>query len=131
MRLLFLAILLSGCSAQWHLEKALKKDPTLLIQKQIKTIDTLLVRDSIVYHDTFVAKQIDTITLENDKSEVVIYKYKNRFIIKTQIKQDTIRYTEKIEVPIIEYKERPNYTKWVLLGLGLFLIVSFVKRKSR
>ena len=71
MRALILAILLSSCSATWHLNRAVKKDPNILLE-QVVEIDTFTVRDTFTYHDTFVTKSVDTITIDTGSVQVRI-----------------------------------------------------------
>lgn len=96
----------------------MKKDPTLVKPKIVKVIDTLIVTDSFVHLDTFVAKELDTIVLDNDKSQIVIYKIRDRFIVKTKIKSDTIRVVKNIEMPsVIEYHEKKSILNEMLVWL--------------
>jgi len=113
-----LILCLTSCSANWHLKQAMKKDPTLVKPKIVKVIDTLIVTDSFVHLDTFVAKELDTIVLDNDKSQIVIYKIRDRFIVKTKIKSDTIRVVKNIEMPsVIEYHEKKSILNEMLVWL--------------
>ena len=50
-RLFILLILLSSCSAEWHLKKALKKDPKIIEAKVINIYDTLWT-NSIRFKDS-------------------------------------------------------------------------------
>lgn len=55
--LLLSSVLLVGCSAQWHLRKAYKKDPTLQ-----DTIQTIVQYDTIVYWNTDTIHKVFTLT---------------------------------------------------------------------
>lgn len=46
LRVVVIALILSSCSAQWHIKKAIKKDPT--VQQQIEYIDTLTLKKTVV-----------------------------------------------------------------------------------
>jgi len=123
-----LILCLTSCSANWHLKQAMKKDPTLVKPKIVKVIDTLIVTDSFVHLDTFVAKELDTIVLDNDKSQIVIYKIRDRFIVKTKIKSDTIRVVKNIEMPsVIEYHEKKSILNemlvWLFVGCWLIGVI--------
>jgi len=122
-KLLTLIIFLTGCSAQWHLEQAIKKNPSLA-QTSTHTIDTLFVRDSVTITDTFTTKTIDTITLEKDGVKTIVYRNHDVIRIKTVVKADTIRFTKTIQLPPqIKYTERVKVPQWIGLTLFLGLIV--------
>jgi hypothetical protein len=122
-KLLTLIIFLTGCSAQWHLEQAIKKNPSLA-QTSTHTIDTLFVRDSVTITDTFNTKVVDTITLEKDGVKTIVYRNHDVIRIKTVVKADTIRFTKTIQLPPqIKYTERVKVPQWIGLTLFLGLIV--------
>lgn len=129
-KLLTLIILLTGCSAQWHLEKAIQKNPSLA-QTSTHTIDTLFVRDSVTITDTFTTKTIDTITLEKDGVKTIVYRNHDVIRIKTVVKADTIRFTKTIQLPPqIKYTERVKVPQWIglTLFLGLIVLMLIIKR---
>ena len=126
--LILSSILLCSCSAQWHLKRAIKKDPTILQERVVTVFDTTIVRDSVVYHDTFVAHELDTIVLEHEKAEVVIYKYRDRYHVETKIKSDTIELTKEIKVPQLVYKEKATNWLWFVLFIVLFILMYYVAR---
>ena len=128
---LILISLLTSCSAQWHLKKAVQKDP-LILQK-----DTLIVLDTVVIPpvditDTVIMKQHDTITVVKDRLKVQLVKVNDTIIINAECASDTI--VRIIEVPYdkIVYVEKD--TLWnkiqsliVYFGLGLLALI-IVKR---
>jgi len=122
-KLLTLLILLTGCSAKWHLKKAIKKNP-LLIQPSTHTIDTFIIRDSFAFTDTFVTKTIDTLTIEKDGVKTIVYRNHDIIRIKTIVKPDTIRIQKTIRVPQVHYEERFKIPQMV--GIGLALLLGFV-----
>jgi hypothetical protein len=122
-KLLTLIIFLTGCSAQWHLGKAIKKNPSLA-QTSTHTIDTLFIHDSVTITDTFNTKSVDTITLEKDGVKTIVYRNHDVIRIKTVVKADTIRFTKTIQLPPqIKYTERVKVPQWIGLTLFLGLIV--------
>jgi hypothetical protein len=64
--IIVVAVLFSGCSAQWHLGKALQKDPQIIDVKRdsVVTVETLL-KDTIYHLDTSYHLMIlsDTVTI--------------------------------------------------------------------
>lgn len=115
-------ILLTGCSSQWHLKQAIKKNPSLN-QTSTRTIDTMFVRDSVTITDTFTTKTIDTLTIEKDGVRTIVYRNHDIIRIKTIVKADTIRYTKTITLPArIEYTERVRVPQIIGIGLAMLLV---------
>ena len=115
-------ILFTGCSSQWHLKKAIQKNPAMA-QTSIHTIDTLFVRDSVTITDTFTTEKVDTITIEKDGVKTIVYRNHDVIRVHTVVKADTIRYTKTIQLPPrVEYKERIKVPQVVGVGLGLILL---------
>ena len=94
---LTLILLLSSCSATWHLNKAVKKDPTILERDTLVVKDTVVV-PPVVITDTVTTKLHDTIVVERDKLRVRVVKKLDTLIIEGQCASDTIVMT--IEVPV-------------------------------
>lgn len=66
---IFLAAFFSSCSAQWHVKRALKKNPNIITERVIVEKDTLIVRDSVTFKDTLVTRSIDTINTRRKERE--------------------------------------------------------------
>jgi hypothetical protein len=127
---IIILVMSTGCSSQWHLKKAIKKDPSLA-QTSTHTIDTLFVRDSVTITDTFNTKVVDTITLEKDGVKTIVYRNHDVIRVHTVVKADTIRYTKTIQLPAqIKYTERVKVPQWIglTLFLGLILLMIIIKR---
>lgn len=107
MKYLILVILLSSCSAQWHLKQAIKKDPSIL-KKNSVLIDTLILTDSFTSVDTFSLSDIDTFVTDTGKVRVTLYKYKNMYKLKTEVKVDTVHFLKDIECPPSVIKKEEN-----------------------
>lgn len=115
-------IFFTGCSAEWHLKKAIQKNPAMA-QTTTHTIDTLFVRDSVTITDTFTTEKVDTITIEKDGVKTIVYRNHDIIRIKTIVKADTIRYTKTITLPAqIKYTERIKVPQVIGVGLGLILL---------
>jgi len=126
-RVLLIAILLSSCSAQWHLKKACKKQPDICQEQNIK-IDTFVVRDTFSYHDTFITKAIDTITIDTGSVQVRIIREHD--VIRTTITQkpDTAFITiEKQLPPRLVYKEHWFQWWYLLIIFAIFVIIIKLK----
>lgn len=124
-KVIVLLVMLTGCSAEWHLKKAIKKNPSL-IQPSVHTIDTIVIRDSVAFTDTFVSKTIDTLTIEKERVKTIVYRNHDVIRIKTIVKPDTIRIQKTIRVPQIYYEERFKIPQMVGIGLALLLALLFL-----
>ncbi len=128
--LLFIPFLftLVSCSANWHLRKAIAKDPTIIQAQVITLIDTVIVTPPERVETSFVALPIDTITIERERLKIKIRRIHDTLIVDGECKSDTIRITETIEgPPVIKYTPRPNWERWLIyggFGLLAFRVVS-------
>ena len=128
--LLFIPFLftLVSCSANWHLRKAIAKDPTIIKPQVITLIDTVIITPPERVETTLVALPIDTITIERERLKIKIRRIHDTLIVDGECKSDTIRITETIEgPPVIKYTPRPNWERWLIyggLGLLAFRVVS-------
>jgi hypothetical protein len=130
---LTLVLSLTSCSAQWHLKKAVQKDPSVLAK------DTLIVNDTVVVQpvaitDTVILKQHDTIKLVKDRLRVEIVKVNDTITIDAICDSDTI--ISVIEVPyekiVYVEKEKPLqiiqryalYLLLVLIGIKVIQVVA-------
>ena len=129
-QIIAIMIFFTGCSAEWHLKKAIQKNPAMA-QTTTHTIDTMFVRDSVSITDTFTTKTIDTLTIEKDGVKTIVYRNHDVIRVHTVVKADTIRYTKTIQLPPqIKYTERVKVPQWVglTLFLGLILLMIIIKR---
>ena len=120
---LTLLLLLTSCSAQWHLKKAVQKDPAILER------DTLVVKDTVVsppvaITDTVTLKQHDTITLVKDRLKVKIVKVNDTITIDAICDSDTIISVVEVPYEKIVYVEKA--TLWdkfkdLILAAGVLL----------
>ena len=123
---IIILVMSTGCSAQWHLEQAIKKNPAMA-QISVYGIDTVFVRDSVTITDTFTTKTIDTLTIEKDGVKTIVYRNHDVIRVQTIVKADTIRYTKTIQLPPqIQYKERISVPQLVGTAIGLVLALLFL-----
>ena len=126
---LSLILLLSSCSAQWHLKKAVSKYPT------IRERDTLVVTDTVVsppvaITDTVTLKQHDTITVVKDRLKVQLVKVNDTVIIDAVCDSDTIVTIVEVPYEKVVYVEKATlldkFKDLILAGvilLGCFIVV--------
>jgi len=113
-----ISLLLSGCGAQWHLKRAIAKDPTIA-QDTVLRIDTTIITESIELRDTITLLKLDTITIERDGVVVHIERRFDTLLVDVECPPDTVRVFK--EVPLVQYvpekKER---------NLGIGAIIGFI-----
>lgn len=109
-----------SCSAQWHLKKAVQKDP-LVLEKDTMVVTNTVVSPPVVITDTVTLKQHDTITLVKDRLRVQLVKVNDTITIDAICDSDTI--ISVIEVPYekIVYVEKENL-KDKLFTFGLAVL---------
>lgn len=122
-----LILLLTGCSAEWHLRKAIQKDPSLKKTSLVTVHDTIVV-PPILVRDTVVTKERDTVVLHKDRLSVRVVRINDTLMIEGECATDTIYRT--IEVPIEQIVEPVGGKFWSLWGKYSFfaLILIFVLR---
>ena len=129
---LILVLSLTSCSAQWHLKKAVRKDPTILVK------DTLVVRDTVVTQpvaitDTVTLKQHDTITLVKDRLRVNIVKVNDTITIDAICDSDTIISIVEVPYDKVVYVEKESLwdkIKNLAIYMGLaFLVFKIIMKQ--
>ena len=131
---LILAIIVTGCSANYHLRKAIKKGykcEEVGDTIRITTVDSFpVIRDNqIVYERYFTTK--DTI-VQYKTSYVPKTRYQTR--IEYKLKRDTLRLIEKVEV--IKYKKDKKDNKqpnlWLfIIGFGAGFVTKWLLKFSK
>lgn len=132
MRISFIALMLvvSGCSANWHMKRAIAKNPSIVDTSLVIKFDTTIITESVEYRDTFVTKSIDTIIINNGKSTTKIIRHHDTIRVDQIIKGDTIIINNEIRVPQVIYKDagKSNYLLYgVLLLIGLFAVYKLTR----
>ena len=121
-------LLFASCSANWHLNRAIKKDPSLL-----KGGDTVLVHDTVittkerVLYDSFVTTCYDTVTIEDSFVYTQVIRKDNIIKVYTKCKSDTVRIVTKIpfQLPpqVVKDKMTDLQTGLWAAGILLFLLI--------
>lgn len=132
---LMIILLFTGCSAKWHLNQAIKKNPAMA-QISVYGIDTIFVRDSILMTDTFTTTEVDTVTITKDGMTTVVYRDHDVIRVRTVVKADTIRYTKTITLPpqikFVEPKSKYiKYAPYLGFILLIMLMISILKNTRR
>lgn len=132
--LLFISLLLSGCSAEWHLRKAVAKDPTIIKEKVVTVLDTV-VTEPIVVRDTVITSQRDTIELIKDRFRVKVIRSYDTLLIDGGCESDTIIRTVSVSVPQLVVGETrlqrvQRFTFWGLITLLLIAIAIIIIKRA-
>ena len=117
---ILIAILLTSCSAQWHIKRAVKKDPSILQDSIV--FDTVIVIEPHEIRDTFLTTEYDTITLEDSFVYTQVIREKDIIKVYTKCKADTIRITKKLP-PQVKYIEKRSLLDYFVVILSLILLI--------
>ena len=127
-------VLLSSCSAQWHLKRAVKKDPTLLNTDTIAIVDTV-VTPPVTLTDTVITRTQDTVVVQKDKLKVQVVRSYDTIMVDAVCESDTIVQIVEVPVPsvVMKYSDRwynkvYKFSFYVLLILLLLLYYLRVNR---
>lgn len=118
-----LALLLQSCGAQWHLKRAIAKDPTI-VQERTEKLDTVVITKEKLVRDTIVLKRIDTTTIERNGVRIKIRRIHDTIQVQAECLSDTIRIVKEIKVPKIVYKEKK--TTFGLVKLIIILVILLI-----
>jgi len=115
--------LLSSCSAQWHLKKAIKKDPTLLQTDTIAIVDTV-VTPPVTLTDTVTLRTQDTLVIQKDKLKVKIVRSFDTIMVDAICESDTIVRVVEVPVPSLVMKDSDRwYNKVYKFSFYLLLLL--------
>lgn len=121
-KIVIISLILTSCSAEWHLKQAIKKG--IEVKKDtIRVTDTLVI-DSVRVDTTVISKEIDTIFIQKDQWYVKIERVRDTLKISGGCKGDTIYIDKKIPIEKIVYK--PTIGKFadkILKRLTLILLL--------
>lgn len=126
-----LLLSLMSCSAQWHLKKAVQKDPLILQKDTLSVVDTV-VMPPVAITDTVTLKQHDTITVIKDRLKVEVVRKLDTIIINAECASDTIVRTIEVPYDKVVYveKEKPMQViqRWMAYLLLLVVGVKLLQR---
>jgi len=125
--LLTISVLLSSCGAQWHLKKAIKKDPSILKSDTVVVTDTI-VTAPVSVRDTVTLQKRDTITITKDRLKVNIVRSFDTITVDAICESDTIVHFVEVPVPSLVMKDSDRwYNKVYKFSFYLLLLLlSFV-----
>ena len=125
--------LLASCSADWHLRKAIRKNPMIVTKDTVVLNDTFYTPE-VHITDTFVTGKYDTIELIKDKLQIQIIRQNDTIRLAGTCKSDTLVRVVRIPVEKIVYKEAKKDSPFKYFAVGvwglcvLLLIMSGMRR---
>ena len=127
-----LASILTSCGAQWHLKRAIAKDPEIVKEKVVR-VDTTVITEKVNVSDTIRIKEVDTIQIVKNGVVIDIQRSYDTIMVDVECPPDTIRITKEVEVPqYIPEKKNKNIGFGVVLGFIFALVlISTVLRVLR
>ena len=120
-------VLMSSCGANWHLKRAIAKDPTLL-QKEVVKVDTVLITKERVLRDTIVSAKYDTIETVKNNVSLRIVRINDTILVDAVCPPDTIFFTKEIMVDKVVYEHKPKMQNILLLALVVLLFLLYLRR---
>lgn len=114
--ILLASLALGSCSAEWHLQQAVKKGAVVTRNKW----DTVFVTKERRLFDTLIVKEIDSVVVRKDNIQVSLIRKFDTIRVKAICLPDTIRVTKWVKTTI-KPSERPVRT-WVFISICCFLL---------
>ena len=119
------ALMLTSCGAQYHLKRAIAKDPSI-VQKEAIKLDTVIITEIKTVRDTFVVKGDTSMVFVNKGVRTQIKVVRDTFMIQTTCPPDTIHIEKEIYVPKVVYQEKTTTFDLVKLILVILTIISLI-----
>lgn len=132
MRLLIILlsiILLSGCGAQWHIKKAIEKDPSILEKDTIIFTDSIHVITKEVSHDSTFLVSKDTVVIVKDNLTMKHFYHNDSVFLWGECASDTIIRWKTYEVPVEKVIfDESWFPKWLWLFIGGAFVLITLRR---
>lgn len=98
------ALTMTSCGAQYHLKRAIAKDPTIA-KDTIVRLDTTIVTNEINVVDTLIVRDTIVRQIEREGVKIKIQRLHDTIRVDVVCPPDTIELLTEIEVPQLIYKE--------------------------
>jgi hypothetical protein len=115
----------SGCSASWHLKRAIAKDPTIAADTIVR-VDTTIVTNERRITDTLVINDTIVREIESNGARATIQRIHDTIRVDIVCPPDTIRVTAEVPVERIIYKEKKKKRSWLDKVWSISLIVLLI-----
>ena len=128
-----LMLLLNSCSATWHLNKAIKKDPTILEKDTVTVVDTV-VTAPVEIKDTMVLEDRDTIVVVKDRLKLQLVRSFDTIAVEAECASDTIISTIEVPVEKIVYVKKKSLSQQIkdyllaaMFIVSVYLVIKIYK----
>ena len=117
---------LASCSASWHLNQAVKKDPSILRPTVVTKWDTIVIPPIMLVDTVSIPSAEDSSVIDNDTVRIVITKFQDRLIVKTEVKERPVAKQVSVECPpqLVQPESKTGKVKnYLLLFLASALVI--------
>ena len=123
------AIILSSCGAEWHIKKAIQKDPSILEKDTIVFTDSVHVITEKVTHDSTFLVSKDTVIIIKDKLTMKHYYHNDSVYLWGECASDTIIKWKTYQVPVEKVVFNESFfPRWMWIVIALLVVWQVVKR---
>lgn len=128
MRWLIAILLFTSCSAEYHYNKACKKDSAYCAS--VVRIDTFTVRDTFIHKQVDTLSYLDTIRIDTGSVRVEVIRKHDVFTTTITQKPDTayIRIVKKLPPKIVTKYKTPYWVYLLCLLTFMFLLIILLRK---
>ena len=128
-----MSLFMFGCSAQWHVQRAVLKDPSILEYREVR-LDTVVVTEPQIVKSIEYLTNYDTIENVVDDIRYKIIRQVDSFEIEIECPPDTVKIEVIKNVPQVKYIPLTWWEKnrwWIFLLLGLSVSAFVLTRRFK
>lgn len=122
--ILLASLALGSCSAEWHLNQAIRKGARFEQQKW----DTLVVTKERTLWDTLTLNDVDTVVVQKDNIKLRIVRNFDTIRVKAVCLPDTVQVTKYINRTIKAPAKGAIWEKYIMLFAVAMLLVVLLRR---
>jgi len=127
--LIGLLLCIVGCSANWHVNRAVQKDPSILEKDTIVFTDSIHVITKEVTHDSTFIVSKDTVTIIKDNLTIRHFYHNDSVWIYGECASDTIVRWKTFEVPVERIIiNEPLLPRWMWWFVAAFIVLIVLKK---
>ena len=122
---------LVGCSSQWHVKRAIKKDPTILVKDTINHIDTFRVETNRVEIDSVFMVSSDTTVIIKENLTIRHFIHNDSVFITGECDTIFMDVVREVKVPfekIVINNTLPKWVYYIFVGVGLLVFLIWYKK---
>jgi len=125
--------LLQSCSATWPLNRAIKKDPTILETDTVTVVDTV-VTAPVQIQDTMILESHDTIVVVKDRLKLQLVRSFDTIAVEAECASDTIITTIQVPYEKIVYVKKKSLSQQIkdyllaaMFIVSVYLVIKIYK----